>query len=533
VKKIFFLGCIFLNRLIFAQSFFIPTTYVGAFGSSDWTVGWSNWTPKNTSYPAGTVTVQGDITSNTTWTANKTYLLKGYVYVKNNAVLTIEPGTIIRCDVLNATCLVITRGAKINAQGTETSPIVFTSNEAVGARTYGDWGGILILGKARINANGGTAEPGAGINNAKGDGLYGGTDDNDSSGIIRYLRIEFAGIQYQPDKEIPGFTLAAVGAKTDIDFVQISFSGKDALRLSGGAGRIKHLIIHRGYNSDITMDLGYRGLLQFGVILRDSAKSNASGTSAIEIQNDGLASSLTPNTDPTVSNFTVLGPLTSLTTPYSSGYRNALHIRRNGKCAFFNCAFAGFPRGIMLDGQGSAVFMKQNDIIIRNCTLAGNKIKALDTSGNVSAVLPAFDFNNWYKNAGFMNKIFTLPKDLKLLDPYNYNNPGFVPKSGSSLLTGAEFTHTRLNDTELKNSVFYIEKIKIIQQDKLLYFKLTSQNYSHQFLATIYNLNGQKLAQKSLDSDETFWDLENLKGINIVVITEKNGTIICSKKFVF
>lgn len=428
-----------------AQDFFITGSYRGAFDQIDWTQGWTNWNPRNTSYPTGAVTVQGNITTNTTWTASNTYLLKGYVYVKNGATLTIEPGTIIRCDGLSSSTLIVTRGSKIIAAGTPGKPIVFTSSEAAGSRNYGDWGGLVVLGRGLVNASGGVADVGAGINNAGGDGLYGGSDNTDSSGVLRYVRLEFCGIQYSPDKEINGLTLGGVGSKTFIENVQISFSGADAFRFLGGAAQARNLAAHRTLDADFSMELGYTGKLQYAVVLRDSTKAGSQGCSSIEIQNDGLGSAALPFTDPTISNFTLIGPLTQLNTPYSSGYRNGLHIRRNGRVGFFNSVIAGYPRGMMFDGATTGAQLASGNIIIRNCLIAGSKLKQADTTGKISISLPGFDAISWLKEPARSNNTLVTPKEIQLANPYIYNNPQFLPKSGSVLLTGADFNHARLS----------------------------------------------------------------------------------------
>jgi hypothetical protein len=134
------------------NAFFEPVGYVGAFGSTDWTAGWSNWTPQTTVYPATTdIIPAGDITVNTTLSASKVYLLNGWVYVKAGATLTIEAGTVIRGDKSNKGSLIIEKGAKIIAEGTADHPIVFTSNQNAGSRSFGDWGGIIVLGNAKVN----------------------------------------------------------------------------------------------------------------------------------------------------------------------------------------------------------------------------------------------------------------------------------------------------------------------------------------------------------------------------------------------
>jgi hypothetical protein len=194
--------------------------------------------------------VVGDIIANTTWSKDTIYILNGYVYVKNNATLTIEAGTLIKGDANNKGSLIITRNGKINANGTRNMPIVFTSNKAAGSRQPGDWGGIIILGKARINrptdcstCPGSTVAAGetgiqnaieGDLDNASGDGLYGGTDDNHNSGTLRYVRIEYGGVVITPGNEINGLTMGGVGKATQIDHIQVSQANDDGFEWFGG-----------------------------------------------------------------------------------------------------------------------------------------------------------------------------------------------------------------------------------------------------------------------------------------------------------
>ncbi len=168
------------------------------------------------------ITVTGDITSDTKWYANARYMLSGFVYVKNNAILTIEPGTIIKGVSNTKAALMIERGSKIMAQGTADKPIVFTSDKPKGQRSYGDWGGLVLCGNAPTNKH----DAGTGIGIAEGGigSLYGGSDPSDNSGILQYVRIEFPGIGLTAtaNSEINGLTLYAVGSGTTIDHIQVS-----------------------------------------------------------------------------------------------------------------------------------------------------------------------------------------------------------------------------------------------------------------------------------------------------------------------
>ncbi len=172
------------------------------------------------------VVLQGDITVNTTLTADKTYLLKDIVRVQAPAVLTIEAGTTIYGENSTKGTLIVKPGAKLIAEGTPLKPIVFTSEFTKSGSsqtpTYGDWGGIILLGNAPINVPGGTST-------IEGPGdVYGGNNSDDNSGILRYVRIEFPGIAYSLNNEINGLTFGGVGSGTTIEYVQVSYSGDDS-----------------------------------------------------------------------------------------------------------------------------------------------------------------------------------------------------------------------------------------------------------------------------------------------------------------
>ena len=257
----------------FGQDFY-ETTYRGAFAPAPtamWTDGWSNWDPQNTNYGSSNQTITSNITSNTTWTAGNVYLLQGQIYVKNNATLTIEPGTIIMGDkAVQGSGLFITKGAKLMAEGTVNAPIVFTSNQPAGSRAAGDWGGVILLGKAANNQANGIANI-EGLAPTTDTEFGGGTtpDNNDNSGSLKYVRIEFPGYAYQQDKEINGLTLGSVGAATQIEYVQVSFSNDDAYEWFGGTVNARHLVSYRNLDDDFDTDYGYSGNVQFGLIVRD------------------------------------------------------------------------------------------------------------------------------------------------------------------------------------------------------------------------------------------------------------------------
>ncbi len=298
-------------------------------------------------------TLVGTISVNTTLT--KTTYLKGIVFVDTLVTLTVNPGVTIKGsnggavpDLVNFEnnkgTLIVRRGAKLIANGTPTQPIVWTSEKAAGTRSYGDWGGVVILGKATTVTATGGAE---GLYEAfllapnKIPFLYGGTVpiDNDNSGSIKYNRIEFAGgVVLEANREVNGLTLCGVGSGTTIDWVEVSNSGDDAFEFFGGRVNAKHLLSFGNKDDDYDFDEGYVGNLQFIIAYRNDLADN-SGSEFIELDNNSASATFAGKavTRPTIANATFIGP-SSLTVRAGSGGRfdGGVYVRRAGKVNFAN-----------------------------------------------------------------------------------------------------------------------------------------------------------------------------------------------------
>jgi hypothetical protein len=404
MKKIYTMALagLFAGALNAQTAFFNPTTYRGAFPvtdltpATDWTSGWANWNPENTPYGNPTVTVSSDITTNTIWTTGTIVSLQNKVYVKGGATLTIQPGVIIRGDLATQGTLVITRGSKINAQGTAANPIVFTSGEAVGNRAEGDWGGVVILGAGMLNQPGGVANiEGIAVSS---DTEYGGSNDNDSSGVFSYVRIEFPGIPLAPNKEINGLTMGGVGSRTVINHVQISFSGDDAFEWFGGKVDVKYLIAFRTLDDDFDTDFGYRGRVQFGLAVRDSDLSDAAGDSnSFESDNDATGSGAMPRTNPIFSNITTIGPKRNgtVTLPTGEKFERAFYIRRNSATTIFNSIAASWEKGIYIKDAGTTDNFTMNDTaVFGNNLIASDITKAITVDASSSQSFYSSIFTN-------------------------------------------------------------------------------------------------------------------------------------------
>lgn len=384
---------------------------------------------------AAIISITTNITTNTTWTASNYYKLKGYIYVTNNATLTIQEGTIIKGDSVTKGALIITRGAKLIAIGTPCKPIVFTSGKSSGTRARGDWGGIIILGYASINQPGDTAHIEGITTNPYT--LYGGgatPNDHDNSGVLQYVRIEFPGIALAPNNEINGLTCGGVGDGTTLDHIMVSYSNDDSYEFFGGTVNAKHLIAYRGIDDDFDTDNGYRGHLQFLVALRDPNVADVSGSNGFESDNDAAGSSNLPQTAPVFSNVTVLG---GADTTNNVNFKRNVHIRRNSKMRIYNSIFMGYPVGLYIDGTATQAMVLADSLLINNIDAnkwSPNYVVSNPVDANVNSLL--LGINDFFAgNAG-----------VKLSNPYNLSNPDFQPIAGSPAFGTAEFNHAGLND---------------------------------------------------------------------------------------
>ncbi|MCC6524083.1 MAG: T9SS C-terminal target domain-containing protein [Polyangiaceae bacterium] len=299
-----------------------------------------------------TETVTGDVAVDTTLGSDKNWLLEGTVRVLDGATLTIEAGTTVLGDKASMGTLVIEQGGSIVADGTASEPIVFTSALPAGQRAPGDWGGLVVLGRAPINEPGGTASV-EGFTTAE---TYGGTDPNDSSGSLSYLRIEFSGIEIAPDNEINGLTLAGVGRGTSIDHVMVRHTLDDCFEWFGGTVDASYLICDSNGDDGFDIDQGYVGRLQF-LFLHQSTDSD----SGIEADNDTSNPAVTPVTDPTIYNVTLCGPDTAV-----PNQQSGMLLRRGFNGTFANFVVTGFEGGVDVRDKPFT------DVALTHATFFGN-----------------------------------------------------------------------------------------------------------------------------------------------------------------
>jgi IPT/TIG domain/Secretion system C-terminal sorting domain len=312
------------------------------------------------------VELRDTIPTNTLLTNDKQYLLKGIVYVANGSILTIQPGTTIFGDISMASMLIILPGGKIEANGTELDPIVFTSNSPISSRTPGDWAGLHILGNAFVNQ---PAKPFLERENflpqfgtTIAQGSNPNTNSNESSGTLRYVRIEYGGRPLSPNNPTNGLTLAGVGSGTTIEYVQVSNCNDDGFQFEGGTVNAKHLISFSNVDDDFDTDFGWGGNVQFALAIRNPNEASQNGSNCIESDNQGTSDPIAGVCDGSTnlgctrgvfSNVSVFGPREVQTRFISTNYRNSILFRRRTSISVFNSFFSGFRLGFRVDDQPS------------------------------------------------------------------------------------------------------------------------------------------------------------------------------------
>jgi len=403
------------------------------------------------------VEISGEITSNTTWTSDKIYVLKGFVYVSNGATLTIQPGTIIKGDKATKGTLTITRGAKINAVGTVDKPIVFTSGLTAGARSHGDWGGVIILGKAPVNQGtdvkieGGLTAPTG--KDDKNYIYYGGTDAADNSGTLKYVRIEFGGIPFSPDNEINGLTLGGVGNGTTLDYIQVYRSGDDAFEWFGGTVNAKHLLAIGTWDDDFDTDFGYSGNVQFAVAQRANAAADVSQSNGFESDNNGSGTDQTPKTSAVFSNVSIIGPISKDGFTPNANFQHGIQLRRNSSISVVNSVISGFPIGVYVDdtkvttAESTSKNVVDGKAVFINNLFYGNPvgIKTTSTTSIASQVETLIKANNTFENKMYANGLFTAPYNFGKDFSSTPANPNFTLSTGSAAATGANFTNAKVS----------------------------------------------------------------------------------------
>jgi hypothetical protein len=309
----------------------------------------------------------GDITENVTLEKNTTYELDGAIHVQEGATIIIQEGVTIEADASKTSYLLIEQGGKINASGTASNPIVMTSNAASPAP--GDWGGIMVCGKATINAEGGT-----GVSEV-GNAPYGGNNDNDDSGVLQYIRLEYSGIAFDEDHEANGFAFYSVGNSTTVDHLQSYKGADDGFEFFGGTVNASYLVSTHSEDDSFDWTEGWRGKGQFWL----ANQGGDGGDRGIEGDNNKNNNSTTPYSAPMLSNITLIG----------GGFNGTygMKLREGTKADIYNVIVTGFPKRSIHVEHNQTLTNLNNDALNVDYAYISNDVTDVPVKYSVSTVI--------------------------------------------------------------------------------------------------------------------------------------------------
>ncbi|HZW63689.1 MAG TPA: hypothetical protein VFF15_08620 [Flavobacteriaceae bacterium] len=397
----------------------------GITGVTNWLSNWTEFNPAQISHREPTQIITGTITEDTNLSKRETYLLVGSVFVTNNAVLTIEPGTVILADFETKASLTISKGSKIMAEGLETDPIVFTSNRSV--KRPGDWGGILILGDAPTNkfGNGSTASYHAKI--ASSDFVntnFGGDNVESDSGVLQYVRIEFAGKRTKQAGYFNGLLLACVGTKTVVENVMVSHCAGDAFKVWGGNLSIKNAVSYKTNSNDFSFNYGAQCTIENSLAVRSPYASNSEGSrcfEALSYSKEDEVDFSRASTAIIAKNITMVTDSDNLKMDIERGLvSEAVFVGSNTILDMNKSVISGFKPAVILDekialNQSSLEKIGLTDMYFNNCE--GN-IFIKNKNNND-------DLENWYGAPTFFNVYSKGSNTETFIDMYNKRTPDF------------------------------------------------------------------------------------------------------------
>ncbi|WP_298535646.1 hypothetical protein [uncultured Algibacter sp.] len=375
----------------------------GIIGTNNWLSNWTEFQPGTEDYDEPTQILTGNITEDLKLVKRHVYLLVGSVFVTNNAVLTIEPGTVIIGDYQSKGALTISKGSGIVANGTETDPIVFTSNRSV--KRAGDWGGVMILGDAPTNkfGNGSVAsfhnqlDPSNYVHTN-----YGGTDLNSNSGLMKYVRIEYAGKRIQGGEHFNGLLLAGVGRETIIENIMVSYAAGNSFEVWGGNVNLNRIVSYKANYNDFKFNYGSQTELTNSLALRSPYISNSSGARCLKIASYDKKEDVDFSkkfTSVTATNLTFLNTSSNIKEDIKMGLvREAVYVGENASLDMTKSVISGFNPAVLFEdkiavNQENLDKIKFSNMYFNNCN--GN-IFVENNSNNE-------DLENWYGNHAFFN----------------------------------------------------------------------------------------------------------------------------------
>ncbi len=395
----------------------------GIYGSENWLNIWTEFNSNSNKYPEPTQILSGNIVNDTKLYKKDTYLLLGDVFVTDSTTLTIEPGTVILGDFKSKASLVITKGSKIIAEGTQTDPIVFSSNRDV--KKKGDWGGIFILGDAPINKIDEESELKYDLNPSSSElTLYGGCDEESNSGIIKYVRIEYTGKRTKSSGYISGLTLAGVGSETVLENIMISYSQGSSFHVLGGYTELYQLVSFRSNRSDFMFNYGAQSMLANSIAIKSPYHTASRGASSLYLASYNDKEEVDPakkGTNLNAENLTLMVLSDNLEADIKVGLvHEGMYVKEGASFSINKSIFSGFNPAVKLSNKiwinnENLPKMQFTKMYFNNCQ--GN----IFTENNPNNE----DLENWYGNRAFANVYSHGIDHETFIDVQNMDNPDF------------------------------------------------------------------------------------------------------------
>ena len=395
----------------------------GIIGNENWLSIWTEFNSPSVTYPEPTQIISGSISKDTRLLKRETYLLIGNVFVTDSTTLSIEPGTVILGDHKTKASLIISDGSKIMAEGTQTDPVVFSSNR--GVKKKGDWGGIILLGNAPLNKLGDEWKLDYGLKPDSPEVLhYGGNDETSNSGILNFVRIEYAGARVKDQDPLSGLTLAGVGSGTTLDNIMVSYSEGHSFNILGGSPSLNKLVSFRAKRNDFRFNYGTQARLTNSLSLKSPYHTTSSGASSIYLasfENREEVDASKRGSNLQAENLTIMVLSKNLEADLQVGLvHEGMYVKEGSSFSFDKSIFSGFNKAVLLD----------NKISINNANLSKMQFRNMyfnNCKGNIftEGVPNNEDLENWYGNRAFAN-VYSQGSDSEtFIDVKNLDNPDF------------------------------------------------------------------------------------------------------------
>ncbi|WP_303315155.1 hypothetical protein Q4Q34_16190 [Flavivirga abyssicola] len=397
----------------------------GIIGTDNWLNNWTDFYPKSADYGEPSQILTGNISKDTKLYKKDTYLLMGNVFVTDSTTLTIEPGTVIIGDWESKASLTIAKGATIIAEGLETDPIVFTSNRSV--KKAGDWGGIILLGDAPTNkfGNGSVASMYANLDQSSyGHTNYGGNNIKSNSGVLKYVRIEYAGKRRRGGANFDGLLLASVGSETVLENIMVSYCAGDSFEVIGGEVNLLKAVSYRSNSNDFKFNLGTQSRLDNSLAIRSPYSTSSAGARCLEITSYDKKEEVDftkAGTTVIAKNMTMLNLSDDLNAHIGLGLiKEAVFIGENASLDINKSVISGFNPAVILDdkiiiNQENLEKIKFVDMFFNNCN--GNIFKEYNSNNE--------DLENWYGNRSFYNVYSKTQNSETFIDLKNKKRPDY------------------------------------------------------------------------------------------------------------